>query len=462
MSHLFCNPLAMNKDSQPMTISRRAILAGAAATGTLGLSTRNGHAAETPYGLKPGKPYAGTQVNIILPNAGQYRAQAKRLPQFTDLTGIKANFIYVPYATMLDKITTDAVSGGSAYDVITYQDSWGPSLVPYMDPIEDRIARDGFDMGRYPAVYKQAGTYGGMLYGVPLRAHPQLLFYRKDLLAQAGQVPPKTFAELVTVARAVQDKTGVPGIAMDYVKGAGGQNLFLWLNYLWGAGSDIFAADGRARFNDAAGIMATEMYTGLLLKEKVANPSSVQFNESDMVNSMAQGTSAMIMQWWWAYPVLTSGRSTLKPEQVGFTTMPSMDLAHPASVTTGMPFSLSKASKNKDAAWEYMKWMCNPDLELDIATDKSDPDTNEIMVTHAANFQNAKLNEINNGLHRAGLACLAAARPMPQIREWPQVAAVLEVAISDICSGGKPVKVAMDDAATQVDRVMRRSGSRAP
>ena len=199
-----------------------------------------------------------------------------------------------------------------------------------------------------------------------------------------------------------------------------------------------------------------------MAKEKVANPSSVQFNESDMVNSMAQGTSAMIMQWWWAYPVLTSGRSTLKPEQVGFTTMPSMDLAHPASVTTGMPFSLSKASKNKDAAWEYMKWMCNPDLELDIATDKSDPDINEIMVTHTANFQNAKLNEINNGLHRAGLACLAAARPMPQIREWPQVAAVLEVAISDICSGGKPVKVAMDDAATQVDRVMRRSGSRAP
>ena len=353
-----------------MTTSRRAILTQATVAAALSMAGRPARAADLPYGLKPGKPYAGTTVNIILPNAGQYRAQAKRLGHFTEMTGIKPNFIYVPYATLLDKITTDAVSGGSAYDVITYQDSWGAALVPYMDAIDDRVARDGFDMNRYPAVYKQAGMFGGKLYGLPLRAHPQMLFYRKDLLAQAGQVPPRTFAELVSVARAVQDKTSVPGVAMDYAKGSGGQNLFLWLNYLWGNGSDIFAADGKARFNDAAGIKATEMYTSLLLKDKVANPGSVQFNESDMVNSMAQGTSAMIMQWWWAYPVLTSGRSTLKPEQVGFTAMPSMDPARPASVTTGMPFSLSKSSKNKDAAWEYMKWMCNPDLELDIATGK--------------------------------------------------------------------------------------------
>ena len=242
----------------------------------------------------------------------------------------------------------------------------------------------------------------GKLYGLPLRAHPQLLFYRKDLLQQAGQQPPKTMAEVVAVSRAVQEKTGVAGIAMDYGKGGTGQNLFLWLNYLWGNGSDIFGTDGKARFDDAAGMQATAMYTGLLTTEKVANPGSVQFNESDMTNSMAQGTSAMVMQWWWAYPVLTSGRSTLKQDQVDFTTMPSIDPGKPASVTTSMPFSLSKLSRNKEAAWEYMKWMCNPDLELEIALDKTDPDTNEIMVVHTKNFENEKLNALNNGLQREG------------------------------------------------------------
>ena len=442
-----------------MSISRRGLLATAAG-GALAVSTRS-FAADMPYGLKPGKPFDGKQVNIILPNAGQYRAQAKRLGQFTELTGIKPNFIYNPYSTLLDKITTEAVSGGSSYDVITYQDSWGASLVPYMDPLDDLVKRDGFDLGSYPKVYVESGLFDGKLYGLPLRAHPQMLYYRKDLLEKAGQQPPKTLAEMVSVGRAVQDKTGIAGVAMDYVKGGTGQNLFLWLNYLWGNGSDLFTADGKVRFNDAAGLKATAMYTGLLTTDKVANPGSVQFNESDMTNSMAQGTSAMIMQWWWAYPVLTSGRSTLTADQVGFTTMPSLDPAHPASVTTSMPFSLSKLSKNKEAAWEYMKWMCNPDLELEIALDKSDPDTNEIMVVHTRNFENDKLNAINNGLQREGLKCLQSARPMPHIASWPQVSSVLEIAISDICSGTKPVKEAMDDAAAQVTRALRRSGGRA-
>ena len=436
-------------------LNRRNLLATTAAATLVG---RKAKAAETPYGLKSGKPYAGQTVTILLPNAGQYRAQAKRLGQFTDLTGIKANFLFVPYGTLLDKITTEAVSGGSAYDVITYQDSWGAALLPYIDPIDDRIAADKLDLARYPKVYVDSGTFGGKFYGLPLRAHPQMLFYRKDLLEKAGQTPPKTFADFITVARAVQEKTGVAGIAMDYGKGNSSQNLFLWLNYLWGNGSDIFGSDNKPRFNDAAGLKATSMYTDLVLKEKVANPGSVQFNESDMVNSMAQGTSAMIMQWWWAYPQLVSGRSTLNADQVGFTTVPSLDAAHPASVTTSMPFSLFKPSKNKDAAWEYMKWMCNPDLEVEIAADKSDPDTNEIMVTHKSSFENPKLNELSRGLHKAGLECLAAARPMPQIREWPQVASMIEIAISDICSGSKPVKTAMDDAAAQVERSMRRSG----
>ena len=444
------------QEGSAVNISRRSLI-GTTAAGLL--AGRTARAADMPYGLRPGKPFDGTTVNIILPNAGQYRAQAKRHPAFTALTGIKPNFIHAPYSSLLDKITTEGVSGGSSYDIVTYQDSWGAALLPYMDPVDALVARDGFDMGSYPAVYKQSGIYEGKLYGLPLRAHPQMLFYRKDLLEQAGQQPPKSFAEFVTVARAVQDKTGVPGIAMDYSKGNNGQNLFLWLNFLWGAGGDVLA-DRKARFNDEAGLRGTALYTDLLLKEKVVNTGSVGFNESDMANSMAQGTSAMIMRWWWAYPLLTGARSTLKAEQVGFTTVPSMDAAHPASVTTSMPFSLSKQSKNKEAAWEYMKWMCNPDLEVEIVEDKSDPDTNEIMVVHTSSFENPQLNTLTHGLHREGLAALAAARPMPQIREWPQVASFLETAISEIVSGGKSVKVAMDDAATQVDRALRRSGGR--
>mgnify|MGYP000703409155 CR=1 FL=1 len=85
-------------------------LALMSATGLLPSLARAQSTDPLHFGLKPGKPYAGTEVTIMLPNAAQYRAQRKRLGQLEELTGIKAIHSYVPYGQLLDKITTEAVS----------------------------------------------------------------------------------------------------------------------------------------------------------------------------------------------------------------------------------------------------------------------------------------------------------------------------------------------------------------
>ena len=443
-----------------MTLTRRDFVrSSVAASAVLGFGAPVFAQAGAPYGLKPGKPFAGTTVNIMLPNAGQYRAQAKRLGQLEELTGIKAVHGYVPYGQLLDKITAEAVSGSSAYDLVTYQDTWGPALTPYLDPIDALVRRDGVDMGSYPEVFRLASTFRNTLYGLPVRAQAQLLFHRRDLLEKAGLKPSTTWDELVAVAKAVQDANpGISGIAMDYGKGNGFQNLFTWVNYLRGKGADIVDDGGQVRFNDPAGVEATQMYLDMLLKHKVANPGSVGFVEGDKVNSMAQGNAAMVMVWWWAYSVLTGPRSTLKPEQVGFVNVPSFNNGNASNIGQCMPFAISKLSKNKEAAWEVLKWMANPDLEKDVATDKSNPDTAEIIVVHKASLADEKVNAVNHGLQKAGLASLETARPMPQFRAWPQVASVLENTISLLAANGAPVKPALDEAANEVRRIMRRMG----
>ncbi len=436
--------------------TRRGLIGGAAA-GALAAAARPGWAADMPYGLKPGKPYAGTEVVALLPNAAQYRAQKKRLPQLEELTGIKLTQAYIPYGQLLDKITAEAVAGSSAYDLVTYQDSWGPALVPYIDPVDGWLKRDGLSLDTYPKAFARASAFDGKTYGLPVRAQAQLLYYRDDLLKQAGMQPPKTWDEVASVGKAIQDKTGVSGIAMDYGKGNGFQNLFIWLSFLWGNGSDLIDDAGKPLFNNAGGIKGTQDYVDLLLKHKVANPASVQFNEGDMVNSMAQGKSAMVLVWTWGFTALTGPRSTLKREQVGFVPAP----AFPGHPNTGlgqcMPFSVSKLSKKKEAAWEALKWMANPDLEVEIATDTSDPSTTEIIVAHTASFENAKVNAVTGGLQKVELQGLQGARSMPQMTEWPQVASVLENAVSVLVTSDAKVKPTMDDAAQQVSRIMRRS-----
>ena len=450
-----------------MTLNRRDFLGTAAALGAItGFAPLSNAAASdlvnppAAYKLRPGKPFAGTTITVMLPNAAQYRGQARHLSQLEAMTGIKAHYSWVPYAQLLDKITIEAVAGSSTYDLVTYQDSWGPALSNYLEPIDAWLARDQFDLDSYPDVFRQATRFQGATYGLPVRGQAQLLFYRKDLLRQLDLPPPQTWEELIEVSKAIEKKTGLHGIAMDYGKGNGAQNLFTWFNFLWGKGSELVDANGRAKFNDAAGVDATQSYLDLLLKYKVANPGSVQFQENDKLNSMAQGNSAMMCGWWWGYPVMIGANGRLTYEQVGFTQIPSFEKGRRVTLGNCMPISVSKLSKKKEAAWECLKWMANPDLEIATATDKSLPKNSDMIVTRTASFENESVNRAHHGIHREGLKSLLAARAIPQLRAWPNVAALLESGISELASNGQPVKPALDAIALQVDRITRKSGDR--
>ena len=446
-----------------MVIDRRQVLGRAAALGiAAGLAPLAMVAATDPgtYRLRSGKPFAGTKIKAMLPNAAQYRAQAQRLDQLQALTGIQVTFSWVPYAQLLDKITIEAVSGSSTYDLVTYQDSWGPSLSNYMEPIDAWMARDGFDFDAYPDVFQQASRFRGVTLGIPVRGQAQLLFYRRDLLQRFGLAPPRTWEEVIEISKVLQGRTSIAGIAMDYGKGNGAQNLYTWFNFLWGLGGDVFDASGRARFHDAEGVAATQAYLDLLHKHKVANPGSVQFQEGDKVNSMGQGNSAMMCTWWWGYPVMLGANGRLKADQVGFTQIPSFEKGRRVTLGNCMPVSVSSLSRNKEAAWECLKWMANPELEIETATSKANPTTTDMIVTRTASFLNERVNRANNGIHREGLASLANARTTPQLRALPHAAALLESTISELASNRRPVRPALVEVASHIDRITKKSGDR--
>ncbi len=78
----------------PATLfSRRHLLAGAAA-GAAGLALPGAAGASvtaTP-GLRPGRPFAGTELKVLCVVASQFRAHEARLAAFTEQTGITARY----------------------------------------------------------------------------------------------------------------------------------------------------------------------------------------------------------------------------------------------------------------------------------------------------------------------------------------------------------------------------------
>jgi ABC-type glycerol-3-phosphate transport system substrate-binding protein len=431
---------------------RTAVSALVAASATLFASA----ALSEQYGLKEGKPFDGTTLNILSVVTPQFDGLMLRDEEFTELTGIETEWTFIPFGSLQEKLTTEGVAANGTYDVVNYLDSWGPPNAHWLEAIDDRLAEDGISMDRYPAAFARSAQYEGETLGFPLRAHAQLMFYRKDLIPEA----PETWDDVVRIGKELRESNPeIEPLALYYNNDGNRQNLFIWLNFLWAAGADVFDADGRPAWDSEAGLKATEDYIALHTTHGVTNPASLSFVEQDARQSFMQGKSAMMPVWWWAYSSMINPESSvLTEDQVGFAGMPSYE-GETVTYAISMPFSISSYSENQDAAWEFLKWLSNPDMDKANAIEREvagQPIVNNV-VTHIASLQDPEVNAANSNIQQAAWASLENSDIMPQIPEWPEVGDLLSGAIAEAAGGGD-VRELMTAAAEQATKVLKRAG----
>ena len=167
----------------------------------------------------------------------------------------------------------------------------------------------------------------------------------------------------------------------------------------------------------------------------------------------------MIPGWWWFYSgFLNPENSTLTKDQVGFVGMPSYT-ANTKSFAISMPFAISDYSKNKEAAWEFLKWLSNPEMDKANATIREVKGKKIVnnVVTHISSLTDAAVNAANDGIQMAAWDSLKQSDIMPQIPEWPEVGDILSAAIAKAAAGGDTRQL-MVEAAEQVNRTLRRAG----
>ena len=332
-----------------MPFNRREFLATTAVAGLAASIPGLSMAEQTKYNLLAGKPFAGTKLNILSVVTPQFDGLMLRAGEFKELTGIETEWTFIPFGSLQEKITAEGIAANGQFDVVNYLDSWGPPNAHWFTKIDDLMARDGISMDRYPSAFARSAQFENETLGFPLRAHPQLMFRRADLIPDA----PKSWAEIVEVGKKLKaDHPDISPLALYYNNDGNRQNLFIWLNFLWAAGADVFDEGFHATWASEAGLKATEDYIALHTEHKVTNPASVSFVEQDARQSFAQGKSAMIPVWWWAYSgFISPTKSTLTKEQVSFSGMPSYN-GVTKTYAISMPFSISSYSKHQEASWE--------------------------------------------------------------------------------------------------------------
>ncbi|MBI0579513.1 extracellular solute-binding protein [Neobacillus cucumis] len=407
----------------------------------------------------------GKTVTVLLSagGVGQFNAWKERSKEFTKKTGIKVKFIETPYENLLQNITTDGISNRGEYDLVVHLDTMGSSISQFLEPLDPYVKRDHFDLNRWPKSVLDLSTFDNKLLSLPVRAHVQMLFYRKDIFKKLNLQPPTTWSELETDSKKITENTNLSGIVPYYASGNNGQNLYMWTAYLWSNGGDIFDKNMKPTFASKQGVEATQKYIDLLVKDKVAPPGSVTFGEQDSRTYFKQGKGAMWVGWWWVYPEFNSKETTAKgvAGNVGFAPVPGWEGKQSQANVSTFPLAMMKGSKNKDAAWEVLKWIAEPSEELDMVTktlkNEVPATVQSTVVTQTANLRNKELNDLSGGFYNVAADNFENARTLPKIKEWPQVADILSSAISKMATGGS-VETNLQEASKKVEQLLDKAG----
>lgn len=156
-------------------------------------------------------------------------------------------------------------------------------------PLDDVV--QGIGKNDFTGNTVQLTSSKGNVFAIPYLVSVPVLYYRKDLFAQANLTPPKTWEQWLQAVQTLT-KGGVNGVAIPCGRNTMTSRFFYYL-----AGSNeahIFDPGGKLVFNSPAMVEALR-FTGELYKFSPAG--SCQFSYSELRNAFSVGKAATVYYW---------------------------------------------------------------------------------------------------------------------------------------------------------------------
>jgi multiple sugar transport system substrate-binding protein len=334
--------------------TRRAVLAGAAATGAFGLSGLPARA-EVNW-----KKYAGTKLEVILAKGPRGDNLQKNIKEFTDLTGIQVESEQIPEQQQRQKAVIELASGKPSFDVIhlSYhvqkrqfeKAGWLADITGFMkDP--SLTAPDLVESDFSAAGLSYAKNDKGQMLSLPWSVDYFILYYNKEVFEKKGVSVPKTLDEMNALAEKLTDeKAGFYGYVGRGLKNA---NMTLWTNYYLNYGGEFLDSKGNILTDGPEAIEATKSYDRSMGKS--APPGSAGFNWMEALAAFAQGRAAMWIDGVGWAPGAENPNSSRIVGKVGYTMVPAGPKGQ-YSATYGDGIGIAAASKNKEAAYLLCQW----------------------------------------------------------------------------------------------------------
>ncbi len=349
--------------------------------------------------------------------------------------GVHVHITTIGWGEAHDKIVT-AIAGHTTPDMSQMGTTWMGGFVKAnaFQTVPSSINQSDF----FPASW-QTGVVNGQSYGVPWYADTRMLFYRKDLAEKAGIMsPPATWQDVYNMAQALKTKAGTQwGISATV--GMGSFQDFLPM--FWSFGADIQDQSGNYTLNTPQAVQAIAFYQSLF--QNGLAPKAVP-QGFDITPAFVKGTHPMTVTGPWEISLIEkAGGGDSYASKIGLAPIPKQQTA--TSFMGGSDLVVYKDAKNPAAAWAFVKFLSQPDVQATWYQTVSD------LPAVKAAWSQGKL--ASDPMLQAFGQQLNSAKAPPPIPNWDQLAAALDNILEKVAAGAETPDQAAKDMQSQAQSI---------
>jgi len=296
-------------------------------------------------------------------------------PDFENLTGANLTTEGFGYDPLHEKQILSCSQNDDQYDVIFVDGIWVGEFVEAgcIDPVEARIGETDpaiIAWDDYIESFAGQAVWDGKRQCLPVAGYWHMLHYRKDLFDKAGLKVPETFEEVMETAKFFTDNPDYPGVygyAMNMQRGsAAGQQFFEWIYSAGGKpwvsnypGSPDAYADQTPMFNSPPAVDMVQYFHDMV---QYGPPGVQQFAWDERANAFTQGQVAMINNWSVRTPLFQDPNISKVVGKFDVAMFPHAKGQKSVPPVGGWIMCINAHSKNKEAAWDFMKWFGSPEI----------------------------------------------------------------------------------------------------
>lgn len=318
----------------------------------------------------------------------------------------------------------------------------------WLEPLNAHLGEPATVLAAQLPVYGQSNVVNGQLAALPGYADAMFLYYRKDLLARHGLPEPRTWDELATTARRIQQAEGQPQLQGLSLQGAPIEGtVCTFLLPYWSQGKSLQDAQGRLTLDRPAAVKGLRQWLSMVdagvIKRNVA-----EVRTGDTVNEFKAGQAIFAVNWSWAWDRFGRDADSRVKGKVGVMPLPAMADGQAVTCVGGWQWAVSAFSRHKSEAARVVQYLSGLDASRFLAIHGA------LLPTYQPLYQDPDVLRAVPWFAEVG-SVMTAGRSRPISPDYAQVSDAIRNTTSAVLARTKTPEEGVAQIQSRLARVLR-------